>query len=279
MDRRELNRMFDALAPAPGREAELLDGLLRDGKRRKNPVKNWKRMAVALAAAVLLVGTAAAAHYVGVSIVDNREENGLIEFTGGMTYYSADQLSDEVKTFESAHSGDGGQMKKFASWDEMEEFIGVDLMNSPLLNASPATEFFEKWMRDEQTVSGQFILDVYPGLTILIAHGCYEVGDASIVVDSYLFTDKYEKRKGLDEFIYGLGFNEGTEVNWEPCTTSGGRQAQVLTEVFPEDHTMNDGLCVGAVSLNGIPTLVRVYGKGSVAESHAVLMQVLDSFQ
>ena len=56
-------------------------------------------MAVALAAAVLLVGTAAAAHYVGVSIVDNREENGLIEFTGGMTYYSADQLSDEVKAF------------------------------------------------------------------------------------------------------------------------------------------------------------------------------------
>ena len=141
-------------------------------------------------------------------------------------------------------------MKKFASWDEMEEFIGVDLMNSPLLNASPATEFFEKWMRDEQTVSGQFILDVYPGRTIV-----------------------------MGEFCYGLGFNEGTEVNWEPCTTSGGRQAQVLTEVFPEDHTMNDGLCVGAVSLNGIPTLVRVYGKGSVAESHAVLMQVLDSFQ
>ena len=46
MDKRDLNRMFDALSPAPGREAELLDGLLRDGVRRKRPMKNWKRVVI-----------------------------------------------------------------------------------------------------------------------------------------------------------------------------------------------------------------------------------------
>ena len=45
MDRHELNRMFDALASAPGREEELLDGLLQDVKRRKNSMKSWKQVA------------------------------------------------------------------------------------------------------------------------------------------------------------------------------------------------------------------------------------------
>lgn len=61
MDRHDLNRMFDALAPVPGREGELLDELLQDGVRRKNPMKNWKRVVVAGVAAALLITGAAAA--------------------------------------------------------------------------------------------------------------------------------------------------------------------------------------------------------------------------
>lgn len=67
MDRRDLNRMFDALAPAPGREAELLDGLLRNDTRRRRPMKNWKRTVIGVAAAALLVTGAAAATVTGVS--------------------------------------------------------------------------------------------------------------------------------------------------------------------------------------------------------------------
>lgn len=67
MDRRDLNRMFDALAPAPGREAELLDGLLRNDTRRKRPMKNWKRTVIGVAAAALLVTGAAAATVTGIS--------------------------------------------------------------------------------------------------------------------------------------------------------------------------------------------------------------------
>lgn len=67
MDRRDLNRMFDALAPAPGREAELLDGLLRNDTRRRRPMKNWKRVVIGAAAAALLVTGATAATVTGVS--------------------------------------------------------------------------------------------------------------------------------------------------------------------------------------------------------------------
>ena len=61
MDRRELNKMFDALAPDPQRERELLQKLLQDDARRKRPMKNWKRVVVGVAAAALLVTAATAA--------------------------------------------------------------------------------------------------------------------------------------------------------------------------------------------------------------------------
>lgn len=61
MDTNELCRMFDRLEPAPEREGELLDQLLRDQARRKRPVKNLKNLVCAAAAAALLVTACAAA--------------------------------------------------------------------------------------------------------------------------------------------------------------------------------------------------------------------------
>lgn len=57
MDRHELNRMFDGLAPGPERERELLKKLLQENAGRKN----WKQAVLAVAAAALLVTAAAAA--------------------------------------------------------------------------------------------------------------------------------------------------------------------------------------------------------------------------
>ena len=67
MDRHDLNRMFDGLAPGPNREQELLEELLQDGTRRKRSMKNWKRVVLAVAAAALLVTGAAAAVVPGIS--------------------------------------------------------------------------------------------------------------------------------------------------------------------------------------------------------------------
>lgn len=61
MDRHELNKMFDGLTPTPARERELLRQILQDDARRNKPMKNWKRVVVAVAACLALVGTAFAA--------------------------------------------------------------------------------------------------------------------------------------------------------------------------------------------------------------------------
>lgn len=61
MDRHELDKMFDALTPDPVRERELLRQLLQDDVRRNKPMKNWKRIVMAVAATALLITGAAAA--------------------------------------------------------------------------------------------------------------------------------------------------------------------------------------------------------------------------
>lgn len=285
MDRHELNRMFDGLAPEPGREGELLEELLRDGARRKRPVKNWRRIAVGLAAAALLAGTATAAHYLGVSVVDEREDDGDIWFAGGITYYPADQLSDEVKKFTAAYAdGTGpGPLKTFQTWDEMEEFLGVDIMNNPLLVESTRVNYYAIFRT--QKVKGPFTLRVDSGLNQLWAWGYYRIGDAYIKIMAFLHTDRLEEKGIMIDRIRSVGVPDGAEVSWEAYTTPGGREAQVIALDGVPRHFDQ---CVGAISLNGIPVVVSVGFLNSsweddpaegAAEARKILLQVLDGFQ
>lgn len=276
MDRRELNHMFDALAPAPGREKALLDGLLRDGKRRKTPMKNWKRIAIGLAAAVLLVGTAAAAHYAGISIVDDREETGDIWLAGGIAYYPVDELSEEAKALAPKDALSAG--KAFDSWQEMEDFLGIDVMNNPLLDKSPAKRYFTMHtFQDGRSVEGCFVLVTDSELTSFEAKGCYEIGKLDINVDAYLYTDKMEQLETFTENFIGYVFPDDTQVSWESYTTASGALAQVMEVQRSEGHRNS---CIGAVSFNGIPIVVRVHtDTGNTQEAREVLLQILDNFQ
>ncbi len=275
MDRHELNRMFDALTPALGREEELLDGLLRDSRRRKNPVKNWKRIAIGLAAAVLLVGTAAAAHYAGISIVDSREETGDIWLAGGIAYYPVDELSEEAKALAPKDALSAG--KVFESWQELEDFLGIDLMNNPLLDKSPAKRYsIMHTFQDGRSVKGRFVLMTDSELTSFEANGCYEIGELDINVDAYLYTDKMEQLGTFTENFIGYVFSDDTQVSWEGYTTAGGVEAQVMEIQRPEGVRNS---AVGAVSFNGIPVVVRVHTEGNTQEARQVLLQILDSFQ
>lgn len=135
MDRRELNHMFDALAPAPGREEALLDGLLRDGKRRKKSMKNWKRIAIGLAAAVLLVGTAAAAVpellerlTVQLSSDGEGEFEGYAVKGSSMTKYPLSAFSPALNAASEGREGPGVPVSlNFDTWEEVKAFLGEDI--------------------------------------------------------------------------------------------------------------------------------------------------------
>ena len=54
MERHELNRMFDRLAPTPEQEQAVLDRLLQT-ERKVKPMKKLKKLTVAAVAAALMV--------------------------------------------------------------------------------------------------------------------------------------------------------------------------------------------------------------------------------
>lgn len=135
MDRRDLNRMFDALAPAPGREEELLRELLQGGEGRKTTMKNWKRMAVALAAAVLLVTTVAAASpelleklTVQFFPGDNGGETSYTVSGSAMTKYPLSAFSPELLAASEGREGPCAPVSlMFDSWPEVKAFLGEDI--------------------------------------------------------------------------------------------------------------------------------------------------------
>ena len=65
MERHELNRMFDQLAPSPEQEQAVLDRLLQT-ERKVTPVKKLKKLTVLGIAAALMVITCAAAVVTGI---------------------------------------------------------------------------------------------------------------------------------------------------------------------------------------------------------------------
>ena len=65
MEPRDLNRVFDALAPTPEQEQAVLDRLLQT-ERKVKPMKKLKKLTVAAVAAALMVISCAAAVVTGI---------------------------------------------------------------------------------------------------------------------------------------------------------------------------------------------------------------------
>ena len=82
MERRDLNRMFDALAPTPEQEQAVLDRLLQT-ERKDRPMKKLKKLKVFAVAAALMVISCAAAVVTG---IDQRLAD----------YFGADQEQAEL---------------------------------------------------------------------------------------------------------------------------------------------------------------------------------------
>lgn len=239
---------------------------------RRNKTR-WLRPALIAACLCLaLAGTAFAAQRLGVRIVDGGgEERPDVWLEGGIAYYPVDGLSDELRALENEHT-----YRSFDSWQEAEAFIGADLMNNPVLDASPATNFSVRYVEEENGIDicGRFLVSTSVGLDYVRLDGCYEMGDVDLTVEAQLYTDRMtDKAPDWDERFYGLKFSEGTQTSLEPYTASNGLEAQILEIDRPHKDT-----CLAACSLNGIPFIVKAHSDNSLEEAREALYQVLDGF-
>lgn len=263
MKKEQILELMNALPPDLVEEADIQTPV----KRRFS--KGVRGALIAACLCLALVGTAAAIRFSGVGIV--KGEDGTIYLQGGMAYYPHDDLSDQLKELEGMRETKNGRfIRRFGSWEELESFIGFDLMENPVLDASPATNFSHTF----DGVNGKYLVITGPALTNILIYGSYEVGDTDITVQAELFTDrKADQSEDWDERFYGFRYPEGTKMEQGVYTAPSGLAAQLLEVKRGGDRDVARAV----FSLNGIPFIVKVDGNG--AEARAVLLQVLDGFE
>lgn len=118
------------------------------------------------------------------------------------------------------------------------------------------------------------VLPSGPELSSARVYGCYEIGEANILVEAVLYTDhKAVLSAGWVERFQGYDFNviEGIQVVRDTYTAPSGLEAQILKITRPDrDEVSYKATC----SLNGIPTVISVKD----GDTYAALIQVLDGF-
>lgn len=140
MNKEQIMEAMSCMDPA------LVEAADRSNSRRAR--SGWKRLVVAAAClCALLAGTAVAAELSGVRVVDFWENESRVidpdgtskEVTGytisrGIRYFSIDELSQQIMEMDQGFTAPAAQT--FSSWEEMEDFVGVKVMENPVLAAA-----------------------------------------------------------------------------------------------------------------------------------------------
>lgn len=276
----ELNRMFHGLAPSPEREKALLEELLQNDARRETSVKNWKRIAIfAVVAALLMTCTigavATVASFLKVEVTE--ESKGWYFVSGGITYFPLDSLSDEIMAQEGQGLEDNPFSNKtyFDSWDRVEEFVGLDLMNNPVLDA--AAEEVPYSELDVRFFDSRYVVMHDSNLRSIRVHGDYQTGDVSVRLDYDIFT---ERSLALEENVRGTylwydvkdDLRNGIKVEEENYTAPSGLETTIV-KTYNEHST-----CEATISLNGVRTTVITNTPNGMKESRKIMIKVLNGF-
>lgn len=225
---------------------------------------------IAACLCLALIGTAAAVHYSNVRIVGG--DDGFTEMKGGIVLHPYDSFSDEIKAIADEHT-----ILPFSSWQEAEDFIGVDLMNNPVLDASPAQTFSLIIEEGEKTVAGVCLVSTSPGLYYVRTQGCFEMENVDITVENHYYTQHkhWDEWEDWDETFYGVRPPEGTDLAQETYTAPSGLTAQLMAIDRPGGHR---DTYLATFSLDGTPFVVKANSHNSLEEARAALIQILDGF-
>lgn len=274
----EYTEALDGLRFSDGRKERIMKNLMEQQGQapvKRRGIRTLRTVLIAAALCAALIGTTVAAQYFGVRMVDGTggDTDADVWMEGGIAYYPVDSLSDELKALENEHA-----WLKFGSWQEAEDFIGIDLMNNPVLDASPPADYHLKIVEEPYgiEVSGRFLISTSVGLDYIRVQGCYEMGDVDINVEGFLYTErKTEMAADWDERFLGMGFPEGTQTSRENYTAPNGLEAQVMAVERPSGHDTY----MAAFSLNGVPFIVKASSHNSLEEARTALYRVLDGFE
>ena len=286
MNEKQILEAMGTMDPALIEEASAPD------RRRE---RRWKPVWIAAACLCLAIsGTALAAQLPAISrmllrVFPGGEESGYT-VTGGTAYFPADSLSKEINALAKEHPGEVVG-KSFGTWEEMEEFIGWNLQDNPVLEAAPAGRqtridgamghYVARVSADDQGLRTVWFFGGYH------LHGEPESHGVSVMVQGALCTERTEGSESL-EYEESRFYAEGTELARENYVTPGGLEAELLQIQRPEGKELEiDGKTVAVksgtdyvalFSLNGIRYTVGAECGDNPTLALSTLKEVLDGF-
>lgn len=151
-------------------------GLVEEAGREAAAVKRgrrgWSRPAVIAAClCAVLAGTAVAAELAGVRILDfwenetrvvdpdgAREEVSGVTISRGIRYFSIDEFSRQIVEMDRGFTEPAA--RSFSSWEEMEDFVGIRVMENPVLAAVRSGGAVDVGLPDGE---GRFVARFDPG--------------------------------------------------------------------------------------------------------------------
>ena len=283
MEDKRLKRVFDQVKLSREREEAMLADLLNE-KKEVSGMKQMNRRripAAAFVAAVLVIALAgtALAYFSRVTVAPYGDEGGYsVRAETGNVPLS--ELSEDVLQ-RAAEASVSGELLPFQSWEEAEEYLGLDIADNARL------EQMEKSMRamslgedDSPVLAPCLLLLWYYGSgrpdTIDLS-ACYEEGDYAVNVEAVLLVED-------PDFDWERSYhfaNAGAEMSGaEQYVTPGGLETTVTSrETFREDAVFTKCEAEFVLGRASFRVWISVPDGDSVEGPESLLKEVLDAYR
>lgn len=282
MEDKRLKRVFDQVKLSPEREETMLADLLAEQKEDTMKQKNRRRIpAAAIAAAVLvavLAGTAMA-YFSRVTVAPYGDEGGYsVRAETGNVPLS--ELSEDVLQ-RAAEASVSGELLPFQSWEEAEEYLGLDIADNARL------EQMEKGLWGIDLDEGQGPV-VAPCITDLrYSNG---LPDTITLTASYVEGD-YSVKEEAVLMVEDPGFDANRAYNFanpmaelhstEAYVTPSGVEAVIITSrvVFREDFVRMEYTAQFVLHQASFSVRISVDEGKSGGGALTLLKEILDSYE
>ena len=284
MEDKRLKRVFDQVKLSREREEAMLADLLNE-KKEVSGMKQMNRRripAAAFVAAVLVIALAgtALAYFSRVTVAPYGDEGGYsVRAETGNVPLS--ELSEDVLQ-RAAEASVSGELLPFQSWEEAEEYLGLDIADNARL------EQMEKSMRamslgedDSPVLAPCLLLLWYYGSgrpdTIDLS-ACYEEGDYAVNVEAVLLVED-------PDFDWERSYhfaNAGAEMSGaEQYVTPGGLETTIVPsrETFREDAVFTKCEAEFVLGRASFRVWISVPDGDSVEGPESLLKEVLDAYR
>lgn len=273
MDKDKIMDAMEYIDPA------LIEAAGREASAAKRGRKGWGRLAVIAAClCAVLAGTAVAAELSGVRVVDffNHEARSVNpgwepEIYSGyavendVNYFPIGALSPEIAEID--RTAERTVCRSFSSWENLEEFVGLDIMANAVLEEAPAGVGVDlgieggrgRYVACVNAYKGEGVFRVSANGSFRL-HGrrTYSGGWAegiSVEVEAEVFTER-ESKWGPGEYS-AIYYGNDTEVSSEEYVTASGITVQLFRAYTPEYDTVAVDMQTGEESPYTVPPTVR----------------------